>query len=110
MQAVRMKNRNSLHSIRGFILKTGGSLSFGKVDHFRKRQPGSFSFGISTNILVLKYLKSLLEFQTLALKKSAKWCTLWLEEIFVQRELEPIGYTSWRMAENKRMKKEIIKE
>ena len=47
MQAVGIKNHPSLHYIKGFILKTSGSLSFGKVDHFRKGQMGSFSFGIS---------------------------------------------------------------
>ena len=48
MQAVGIKIHFSLHYIKGFILKTSGSLSFGKVDQFRKGQMGSFSFGIST--------------------------------------------------------------
>ena len=47
MQAVGIKNLSSLHSFLDFDFKTSGSLSFGKVDQFRKGQQGSFSFGIS---------------------------------------------------------------
>ncbi len=48
MPAVGIKIHFSLHYIKGFILKTSGSLSFGKVDQFRKGQMGLFSFGISS--------------------------------------------------------------
>ena len=48
MQAVRIKNRLSLHSVWDFTFKTSGSLSVGKVDHFQRGQHGSVSFGISS--------------------------------------------------------------
>ena len=48
MQAVGTKNRTSLHSIDGSVLKTRGSLSIGRGGHVRKRRRGSLSFGISS--------------------------------------------------------------
>ena len=53
MQAVRIKNRLSLHSVWDFTFKTSGSLSSGKVDHFQRGQHGSVSFGISNYVLGL---------------------------------------------------------
>ena len=51
MQAVGTKNRTSLHSIDGSVLKTRGSLSIGNGGHVPKRRRGSLSFGISNQLL-----------------------------------------------------------
>ena len=47
MQAERIINRSSLHSVWDYLVKTSGSLSIGKLDHFQRGQQGSVSFGIS---------------------------------------------------------------
>ena len=48
MQAERITNHSSLHSVWAFLVKASGLLSIGKVDYFQRGQRGAVSFGISS--------------------------------------------------------------
>lgn len=51
MQAVGLKNPNSLLSFYVFALVIRGSLSFGTGGHVRRSTDGSLSFGISKKVV-----------------------------------------------------------
>ena len=75
MQAERIINRSSLHSVWDYLVKTSGSLSIGRVDHFQRGQHGSVSFGISKNDYG-RFAKILMKYLT----KAAGNCTEALED------------------------------